>query len=437
MKIKFFVLFFLFPIVCLAQLKTLEIKSREIEAKFKISREPDLEEAYIIFIYAPTLDDIKFKANMGWIVGKEPKYNEETYRWELYLPLNQRNEIKVYSKGFNEGKIVVPNSSKKELIAYEIFEKDLNIPPKLTITANPPDAKISIRSYPQEGIIEERTLVAGTYVKDGLSAGTVRVLLEKEGYSPKDSLFVLKNGDEITAAFSLVPKTKFVRIESNPSGSKFFFDTNLNKEETTLFNGSIPGNTRKLTFKKNDYFEDYILELPAESGGVIPEVILKRKKSKGVVFDNDIDEILIDGKSFLKEGGTFTIDVDQGELPVRVEMGNFKAFDDNNKKYKFNKEEENLGELQIRWRNYFYNQKVAKKQKSLSTVSFVVGLAGIGSGLYLMQSANKNYDAYKKATSSTEAASLRKQVESADRLSPITLGIGGLFTGVGIVFLLK
>lgn len=437
MKIKFFVLFFLFPIVCLAQLKTLEIKSREIEAKFKISREPDLEEAYIIFIYAPTLDDIKFKANMGWIVGKEPKYNEETYRWELYLPLKQRNEIKVYSKGFNEGKIVVPNSSKKELIAYEIFEKDLNIPPKLTIIANPPDAKISIWSHPQAEIIEEGILVAGTYVVDSLSAGTVRVLLEKEGYSPKDSLFVLKNGDEITAAFSLVPKTKFVRIESRPSGSKFFFDTNLNKEETTPFNGSIPGNTRKLTFKKNDYFEDYILELPAESGGVIPEVILKRKKSKGVVFDNDIDEILIDGKPVLKEGGTFTIDVDQGELPVRVEMGNFKAFDDNNKKYKFNKEEENLGELQSRWRNYFYNQKVAKKQKSRSTVSFVVGLAGIGSGLYLMQSANKNYEAYKKATTSTEAASLRKQVESADRLSPIALGLGGVFTGIGVYFLIK
>ena len=78
-----------------------------------------------------------------------------------------------------------------------------------------------------------------------------------------------------------------------------------------------------------------------------------------------------------------------------------------------------------------------KKNSTKSTVSFVIGLAGIGSGLYLMQSANKNYDAYKNASSSTEAASLRKQVESADRLSPIVLGIGGLFTGIWIVFLIK
>lgn len=435
MKIKFFVLFFLFPIVCLAQLKTLEIKSREIDAKFKISREPDLEEAYIIFIYAPTLDDIKFKANMGWIVGKEPKYNEETYRWELYLPLNQRNEISINSKGFKEAKIVVPNSSKRELIAYEIFEKDLNTPPKLTITANPPDAKISIRSHPQEKIIDEGTLVAGAYVKDGLSVGTVRVLLEKEGYSPKDSLLILKNGDDIKAAFSLVPKTKFVRIESTPSGATFFFDTDPNKKEKTTFNGSIPGNTKKLTFK-NDYFEDYILDLPAEAS-FITEVTLKRKKSKGVVFDNDIDKILIDGKPVLKEGGTFTIDVEMGERPVRVERGNFKAFDNNNKDYEFDKEEENLVDLQREWRKHFDYEKFKETQKRLRTVSFVVGLAGIGSGLYLMQSANKNFDAYKKATTSTEAASLRKQVESADRLSPIALGLGGVFTGIGVYFLIK
>ncbi len=434
MKIKFFVLFFLFPIVCLAQLKTLEIKSREIDAKFKISREPDLEEAYIIFIYAPTLDDIKFKANMGWIVGKEPKYNEETYRWELYLPLNQRNEISINSKGFKEAKIVVPNSSKRELIAYEIFEKDLNTPPKLTITANPPDAKISIRSHPQEKIIDEGTLVAGTYVKDGLSVGTVRVLLEKEGYSPKDSLLILKNGDDIKAAFSLVPKTKFVRIESTPTGATFFFDTDQNKKKTT-FSGSIPGNTKKLTFK-NDYFEDYILDLPAEAS-FITEVTLKRKKSKGVVFDNDIDKILIDGKPVLKEGGTFTIDVEMGERPVRVERGNFKAFDNNNKDYEFDKEEENLVDLQREWRKHFDYEKFKETQKRLRTVSFVVGLAGIGSGLYLMQSANKNFDAYKKATTSTEAASLRKQVESADRLSPIALGLGGVFTGIGVYFLIK
>jgi hypothetical protein len=54
-----------------------------------------------------------------------------------------------------------------------------------------------------------------------------------------------------------------------------------------------------------------------------------------------------------------------------------------------------------------------------------------------MQSANKNYEAYKNATNSSEAASLRKQVESADRLFPIALGVGGVFTGIGVVFLIK
>jgi hypothetical protein len=49
-----------------------------------------------------------------------------------------------------------------------------------------------------------------------------------------------------------------------------------------------------------------------------------------------------------------------------------------------------------------------------------------------MQSANKNYEAYQKATSPSEAASLRKQVESSDQIAPFALGLGSVAAVIGI-----
>jgi len=63
-----------------------------------------------------------------------------------------------------------------------------------------------------------------------------------------------------------------------------------------------------------------------------------------------------------------------------------------------------------------------------------LGLGGVGAGLLMMQSANQNYEAYNKSTNPTEAASLRSQVENADRMAPILLGVGGLLISIKLFF---
>ena len=73
-------------------------------------------------------------------------------------------------------------------------------------------------------------------------------------------------------------------------------------------------------------------------------------------------------------------------------------------------------------------------QKTMKRVSVALGVGAVGAGFYLMQSANKNYAAYQKATSSSEAASLRKQVESADKTFPIAFGVGGVLIGIQFLF---
>lgn len=430
MKIKFLFLLLFFPIACFAQLKTLEIKEKT-GVPIKIFREPILEEAVIVFIYAPTLDDIKFKATQGWITGTEPKYDQEKYRWELYLPINVRNEIRVNSKGFNEVTIVIPPSSKSQ-ISYEVYEKDLNVPPKLTIRANPPDAKISIWSHPQGKSIAEGTLVAGTYVVDRLSAGTVRVLLEKEGYSSKDELLTLNNGDELQKDWELEPLFKLVEIKSTPSGAKIFLNEQRDQPiGTTPFYNNLPANTKKLTFTK-EYYKDTTVIVNLKEGTNF-SLNLLQKSSKVRVAESGIYKILIDDVYLPFTSGYFTYEVPMGESrKIKVERKNYKPFE---KSYPFVNENDNLEKLKSEWQTHFKIN--SPKNTTQKTVSFAIGLAGLGSGLYLMQSANKNFAAYKKATTSTEAASLRKQVESADRLSPIALGLGGVFTGIGVYFLIK
>lgn len=92
--------------------------------------------------------------------------------------------------------------------------------------------------------------------------------------------------------------------------------------------------------------------------------------------------------------------------------------------------------IKIKSENIFvpiiFEKDQAQVRKSKKIVTIALGLGGIGAGLYLMQSANKNYDAYKKASTPADAGALRRQVESADRMSPYFLGAGGLVAILGI-----
>jgi hypothetical protein len=362
---------------------------------------------------------------------KSKIYNHKEKRWELFFSSESIVDLELKAFNFRSEKLTIDNRE-KSIVSYQVSEVSSNSPPKLTLTSNIPDAKFTI-SYSSGGINLEGTFINGRKDFENIPAGTISILVEKKGYSSIVKTITLKNGNKLSEEINLEPLKKYVQIESKPSESKFFFDTNPNKLEKTPYNDSIPGNTKKLTFK-NEYFEDISLDLPAESS-FKTEVELNRKRSKIYFTDNSIDNILIDAKPLPKIEGRFQQAVPMGEYLVRVEMGNLKAFEEKN--YPFKEETENLAELQSKWRNYFYIQKVEKNEKSLRTVSFSLALAGIGSGIYFMQSANKNYAAYKNASSSTDAASLRKQVESADRLSPIALSAGGLFAGIGIYFSIK
>lgn len=436
-----FFLIFIIPVFGFAQDKVLRIEKTAnapvdnsnpllvFDVNIKSTEGVNSTDIRVHFYQINFSDSLEFNLIKGGLKSKI--YNQKEKRWELFFSSDRLNELEIKANNFRSETLTIENIV-KGIVSYNVSLVPSNSPPKLTLTSNISDAEFII-SNSKEGFNLVGEFSDGRKEFENIPAGTVRILIKKEGYRSIEKLVTLKNGNKLSEVINLEPLKKYLHLDSKPSRSKFFFDTNQSDLKETLFHDSIPGNTKKLTFK-NDYFEDYILYLPAEAS-FKTEVTLKPKKSKGVLFDNEIEKILIDGKPVLKEGERFTIDVEMGERLVRVERGNFNAFE--RPRYPFIEEKENLVELQSEWREYFRKEKVKENQKSLRTVSFVVGLAGIGSGLYLMQSANKNFDAYKKATTSTEAASFRKQVESADRLSPIALGLGGVFTGIGVYFLIK
>jgi len=384
-----------------------------------------------VFFYLPNLkDSLEFEPNIkSFLLNK--KYNSQENRWELSFTPNKFTVLVVKAPGFKPVSIDIKFAA-KSITEFQVYEVTSDTPAKLTIKSDPPDAKVSILSHPKGETIAKGPLISGVFIKDTIPAGTVRILIEKEGYSSKDTLLTLKNGDETVVNWPLETLVKLVDIKSTPTGAMIFLDDKRNQLlGPTPFNIYIPTNTKRLTFTK-EYFKDTTLVVNLKENANF-SVTMEQKLSMVKVAESAEIKISIDDVLLKNTGGYFTYEVPMGESrKIKVERKNYKPFE---KSYPFVNENDNLEKLKSEWQIYFKNN--SPKKTTQKTVSFIVGLAGIGSGLYLMQSANKNYEAYKNATNSSEAASLRKQVESADRLFPIALGVGGVFTGIGVVFLIK
>ena len=424
-----FYLFFLIPVLGMAQYKNLKIEKIE-KTIFKLNREST---DAIVYFYLPNFKDTlifepTIKNNL-----KKKNYNSKEKRWELSFSPNILTGLVVKALGFEPFELKI-NFGPKSITEYQVYEIDSKTPAKLTIKSDPPDAMVSILSHPKGETLSKGALISGAYVDDKIPAGTVRILIEKEGYSSKDTLLTLKNGDETEVNWPLETLVKLVDIKSTPTGARVFLDDKRNQLfGPTPFNIYIPTNTKRLTFTK-EFFKDTTLVVNLKENANF-SVTMAQKSSKVKVAESAEIKISIDDVLLKNTGGYFTHEVPMGESRnIKVEKKNYKPF--YNPSYQFVNENEDLEKLKKGWQDHFQIRS-NRKNTTQKTVSFVIGLAGIGSGLYLMQSANKNYEAYKNASSSTEAASLRKQVESADQLSPIALGVGGFFTGLGLIFLIK
>jgi len=213
-----------------------------------------------------------------------------------------------------------------------------------------------------------------------------------------------------------------LRVNSTPSGADLYLDKA--KIGSTPFEGYVPFGDHVLSLKRENFYE-YDTTLQITTGKNF-SLSLKLKPILSNVFVESVPpgaKVWIDDE---QKGVTPTTiqNLPLGEHRLKLQKDSYY---ESTSTFRLSAADGKL--LSIK-KDLVLNKTQGRKTKKY--LSLAIGLGGLGAGLYLMQSANKNYEAYQKATSPAEAASLRKQVESSDQMAPIALGIGGLAAVIGI-----
>jgi hypothetical protein len=425
MKIKFLILIFFLPLAAFAQSKKIFEISKDESQVLQVDGQDSL---FNVFLYAPDFrDSLKIKSTKGWIIGKEPRFNETSESWELFFPLNTINEIKINFPGFQQETIIIENPPiASRVVSYNVFEKqkDPNANPILIIKTNPSGASIVIESLSKRKVVfsEKETPVE---TKD-LSADSVRIFLEKDGFYKIDTTLELKKGEQYSLDLNFKLVMKRVEIRTTPDDAKLLLNGSL---VLNPFFDELPLGTYNLTASK-DYFHERTVafNLNKEDSLKILTIDLNPKLSSitlpslpllvgANVFINGVKKPVVNGVINGVEFGPKTIRIEKKTL------------------YPFSGALLVDKESLVIPADFFSNlSKNDLGQKTMKRVSVALGVGAVGAGFYLMQSANKNYAAYQKASSSSEAASLRKQVESADKAFPIAFGVGGVLIGIQFLF---
>ena len=420
MRLTLFSIFLFLPLLSLAQLKEFKILELPEETGKEIFTRPELDSAVYVFVYVSNNfgKTLKFDPYLKWSV--EPTYNTQISRWELFVPINLKQKISIWADGYIEQEITIPNTkSPKTTFSYSI-EIGKN---SLSIETLPSDAAVILEELDKEFTHSSRK--TPTIFSD--VSGAIKLSITKENFFPKDTAFTLGNG-ETKVFFQLDSANKQLRVSSTPSGADLYLDKA--KIGSTPFEGYVPFGDHVLSLKRENFYEyDTALQITKDKNfnlrinlkPILSNVYVKSSPSGASIWIDDV----------LKEGVTpFTIqNLPLGEHRLKLKKDNYEEV---STKFDLTTADGKLLTVENILKSITRDPHEAKKSKG--RIAVALGLGGIGAGLYLMQSANKNYEAYQKATSPAEAASLRKQVESSDRLFPIALGAGGLFVGIGIFF---
>jgi hypothetical protein len=422
MKKIIFVMLFLLPTLSLAQSRGEFVLHEKEKVSDQRKTSSKYEEAVAIWIYAPLsqIKNFKFQIALDWFNSEPPVYNETFSRWEFFVPKQLKQKVKIISTGYKEFDILIDCDFMGQSIwKYELREKSQSELDRirLTINSDPSEATVLIKEGKTNTTINNNT----PYSTESLS-GSVDIFVSKKDFISQDTTLQLEKGKDYTLNFKLDSAVNRVDISSDPSDAKLFFN---NKEVSNPYLGYLPFGDYSLKLMKEDYEEiDSSFTVSKEKKF---QTKFFMSKKMGVVSFTGSDlkgaEVRIGSEVVTISNGTTLKKFDYGPYPLQIQKKNYETLNTS---------------ITIKNNNEFKQINLvpdnSQAQKSKKRVMIALGLGGIGAGLYLMQSANKNYEAYQKSTSPGEAASLRKKVESSDRLFPIALAAGGLFAGIGIFF---
>lgn len=416
---KIWILLFFFPLLANAQLKEFDVKERDKPSTgATVQANIDFPDNALIFVYS-SLEGLNFRSSMN-VINKQ-SYNQTQNRYEILVnPIKQI--LSVTEPSFIGSDISSISPRPKEIFYFSVEEKVIATAMgkmQLKFNSDPSDVPISINDL--------ETNYRTPFDRE-VNSGMTKISLKKEKYVDFDTLINLIPDRAMDFDIKLVPQWIDLSISVVPSTARILLENKIIGTGTAEFKGIERG------LKPGEYnltvdflnHRTFSQRLDLKSGQVENlkielQPILGRIK---VNSDTESAQVILNGN----QAGTtpFDREIIIGDYNLLLKKDGFR---DETRSLKLT--EGATQEVSIEMLNY---AKVLNPLKTKALISYMVGLAGVGSGLYHMQLATQNYKAYQESTTVAEATALRDKVESSDQLSPIGFAVGGVGLIGGIIF---
>lgn len=370
-----------------------------------------------IEISSDNLSDVVFDSKSGeYLVYLKTKGLEENSKpVNVVLRENNGNEraISIYS--------LVP----KDYRVYEVTKYE-DVP----TTVSEGKAQLAINSNVIGASIELddiETKYTTPFLRE-INSGKTKITLKKSKYLTFDTTLNLVPQQKINLNVNMVPSWVDFSVSVKPSNARIILNDKVigtgNVELKGISNGLNPGSYSLKVDLLNH--RTYSSSLDLKSGDVKDvkvelEPILGRIK---VNSNANKAEVFLNGKSF---GFTpFDKNVIIGDYSLALVKEGHRQ-----ESKTFTLAEGQVKDFDIPMVNY---ARILRPLKGKATLSYLIGLVGMGSGVYFMLSGNSNYELYQKSQSRQEASDLRAKVEFADKIFPIGFATGGVGMLGGIIF---
>lgn len=401
---KLFVVFlFLLPICANAQLREFEIKEREKpKSGTTVQANTEYPDNALIFVYS-SLKDLNFRSSMQGI--NKQSYNQNLNRYEIFVsPIKQI--LSVMSFNFIASDIATISPSPKETFYFSVEEKFTE--------ASLGKTQLKISTIPSDFGLEINDLETNykTPFSREVNSGLTKITLKKERYVPFDTLLNLIPNKAMDLKFTMKPLWGDLTITAQPETAQIFLDDKLVGSGKATFSGLeaglMPARYIVRVEQLNHYTYTETLNLKS---GDNEKIAVELKPMVGRVKINSGTEsaqVFLNGAAM----GTTPFDKDLliGDYNLLLKKEGFR---DEVKQFKLN--ENTTEEFKFDMVDY---QKVLKPLKTKAFFSYLIGIAGIGTGIISLDS--------------REVAN--RKVSFATQLAPISFGVGGIGLISGIVY---
>lgn len=401
---KLLVLFlFLLPICANAQLREFEVKEREKpKSGTTVQASTEYPDNALIFVYS-SLKDLNFRSSMQGI--SKQSYNQSLNRYEIFVsPIKQI--LSVMSFNFIASDIATISPSPKETFYFSVEEKFTEASlgkTQLKISTTPADFGLEINDL--------ETNYKTPFSRE-VNSGLTKITLKKDKYIPFDTLLNLIPNKAMDLKFTMKPLWGDVSVIAKPETAQIFLDDKLVGSGKATFSGLegglLPARYTIRIEQLNHYTYTETLNLKS---GDDEKIEVELKPMVGRVKINtgtESAQVILNGTAM----GTTPFDKDLliGDYNLLLKKEGFR---DEVKQFKLN--ENTTEEFKFEMIDY---QKVLKPLKTKALFAYLIGIAGVGTGIVSLDS--------------REVAN--RKVSFATQLAPISFGIGGIGLISGIVY---